>query len=71
MVNKNDILTLDDNKDYCVADTFKLDGNDYVFLFDVNEPTNVLYTKMNNDELVVVDDPEELKKFLDILSENI
>lgn len=71
MVNKNDILTLDDNKDYCVVDTYEIDGKNYAFLFEVETPTNVLYTRIENDKLVTLDNEEEFKKLLDKIGESI
>lgn len=71
MLNKQEILTLDDNKEYCVMDTFSLNNKNYAYLFEINNPTNVMCARVENDEIVLIEDEEELKSFLDRLKEDI
>lgn len=71
MFEKNDIVTIDNNKDYCVMDTFDINGIKYAYLFDVNEPINVMCARVENNQLVEITDENEMKTFLDRLKEDL
>lgn len=71
MINKNDIITLDDNNDYVVFNTFQMDGLNYAYLVNIKNPENVLCTKFNNGEFDIIQDEEELKRFLAKVNESI
>jgi hypothetical protein len=71
MFEKNDIVTIDNNKNYCVMDTFDLNEIKYAYLFDIKEPTNVMCAKVENDQLVEITDENEMKTFLDRLKEDL
>lgn len=71
MFIKNEIYTLDDNNDYIVGDAFEMDGNNYAYFINMQDPKKVICAKTNNDVISVITDEEELKKFLEKASENI
>ncbi|MBO6195127.1 MAG: hypothetical protein J6O56_02130 [Bacilli bacterium] len=71
MFVKNEIYTLDDNNDYIVGDAFEMDGNNYAYFINMQDPKKVICAKINNDDISVMTDEEELKKFLEKASENI
>lgn len=70
MFEKGNILTLADNNEYCVVDQFNDNGNNYVYLVDINNPLNIIYGKLENDEIVECSDREELEKIIKIIYNN-
>ena len=70
-MEKNEIYTLDDNKDYLVVDAFEMDNNNYVYLVDIDENSNIICGKLVDNHLDVILDEEELKKFIKRVSEDI
>ena len=70
-MEKNEVYTLDDNKDYLVVDAFEMDNNSYVYLVDIDENTNIICGKLVENRLDVILDEEELKKFIKRVSEDL
>ena len=74
MIEKGNLITLEDDKEYAVADTFDENDTKYIYLVDINDNTNILFGKVENDEIVTLTDPNELemviKKVNDHLHQN-
>lgn len=62
MFNMGDIITLADNNKYTVVDKFDDSDNTYVYLVDINNVSNIIYGKVEDDEIVTLTDPDELEK---------
>ncbi len=71
MFEKGNILTLADDNEYSVVDQFKDNGNIYVYLVDINNNANIIYGKLENDEIVELDDPDELERIIKIVNSNL
>ncbi len=71
MFEKGNILTLADNNEYSVVDQFNDNGNIYVYLVDINNNANIIYGKLENDEIVELDDPDELERIIKIVNSNL
>lgn len=71
MFEKGNILTLADDNEYSVVDQFNDNGNVYVYLVDINNNANIIYGKLENDEIVELDDPDELEKIIKIVNSNL
>ncbi len=71
MFEKGNILTLADNNEYSVVDKFNDNGNIYVYLVDINNNANIIYGKLENDEIVELDDPDELERIIKIVNFNL
>ena len=71
MIEKGNILTLADNKEYSVVDKFNDGGIIYLYLVDINNNGNVLYGKLENDEIVELNDIDELEKVIKIVNDNL
>ena len=71
MFEKGNILTLADNNEYSVVDQFNDNGNIYVYLVDINNNANIIYGKLENDEIVELDDPDELERIIKIVNFNL
>lgn len=74
MLEKGDMLTLDDGKDYTVVETLDYNNKNYCYLIDVNNYENISFCEIiNNDELEEVEDEELrfelLEKFNQLLNE--
>ncbi len=71
MFEKGNILTLADDNEYSVVDQFNDNGNIYVYLVDINNNANIIYGKLENDEIVELDDPDELERIIKIVNSNL
>lgn len=71
MFEKGNILTLSDDNEYSIVDKFYDNGIIYVYLIDINNNTNIIYGKLENDEIVELNNPEELEKVIKIVSDNL
>ncbi len=50
-----DILTLEDKKDYIIVSKVDYDNKTYLCLVDINDNKNVKFCYLNNDRLIMVD----------------
>ena len=68
MFEIGNILTLADDNEYSVVDKFNDNGIIYVFLVDINNNSNIIYGKLENDEIVELSD--ELEKIIKLVYEH-
>ena len=71
MFNKDDLLTLADGKEYCVVDQYSNEGTMYIYLVDISDNTNVIFGKLENDEVVEITDEKELENMVKLVSEHL
>lgn len=71
MFEKGNILTLADDNEYSVVDQFNDNGNIYVYLVDINNNANIIYGKLENNEIVELEDPDELESVIKIVNDNL
>lgn len=71
MFEIGNVLTLADDNEYSVVDQFNDNGINYVYLVDINNTTNIIYGKLENDEIVELSDAEELEKVIKLVYEHI
>ena len=71
MIEKGITLTLEDDKEYVVADTFDENGTKYIYLIDINDNTNIKFGKIENDEIVTLTDPDELEMVILKVNEDL
>ena len=60
MFEKGDFLTLSDDNEYVVADLYSEGPKIYVYLVDINNNQNVIFARLENDEIVEIVDKNEL-----------
>ena len=66
----SDVVTLDDDKDYVIANTAKYLNQEYALLVNVENKKIVMYAKINNDTFTIIDKDnnktliEELNKLM-------
>lgn len=68
MIEKGELLTLDDNNEYAVTAVTIIDNVEYLFLMDTKDYSNFMFCSYNNDEIEEVDDEDlinELAKEFD------
>lgn len=70
MFEIGNILTLADDNEYSVVDQFNDNGVNYIYLVDINNNANIIYGKLENDEIVEISDAEELEKIIKLVYEH-
>lgn len=60
MFEKGDFLTLSDDNEYVVADLYRDGTIIYIYLVDINDNQNVIFARLENDEIVEIVDQDEL-----------
>ena len=71
MIKNGYVLSLGDNNEYVVVDNFVLNNITYIYLVDINNNDNIMYAKLELDEIVELTDPDELEKVVKIVNDNI
>lgn len=59
---ENDIIVLDDNKQYLVTKIMEIENNKYTILFDLSDVSNIKYVKINPNDVDEIEDEESVKK---------
>lgn len=71
MLEKGKLLTLSDDNKYAVVDYFEMDSFQIIYLIDIDNPANILYGTVENDEIHEINNPELLEKVVKTISERI
>lgn len=71
MFEKSNILNLSDANEYAVVDKFTDKGTVYVYLVDINENSNIIYAKLENDKIIEIDNAEELSHVIKKIYDNL
>lgn len=71
MFEKNNVITLGDNNEYVVVDKYIENNITYVFLVDINDNTNIIYGKVDGEDIVVISDPDELKSIIKKIDDDL
>ncbi|MFA5408308.1 MAG: hypothetical protein WC343_06000 [Bacilli bacterium] len=72
LIEKGEVLTLDDNQDYCVVEVVELDGKRYLYLVNEDESKSevIIAEEKHDAEGVIVetlDDKAQMKRIVDIV----
>lgn len=71
MIEKGIVLSLADNNEYTVVDKYNDNDITYIYLVDINDNSNIIYGKLENDEIVELTDPDELEKVIKQVNINV
>lgn len=71
MTYDNQIITLDDNQEYTIVFKVNYEGNNYIYLANINVIPNYIIGRMDGDEIVVVDEEPLLSILILKFAENI
>lgn len=64
MLDKGDLLTLSNGKEYIVINQIQIDGKNYVYLVTKDGVSGVAVCLLENDTLTTIDDGEFLQLLL-------
>ena len=70
-IDINDLLTLNDNKEYVVVSKANYEGSNYYYLIDKDSPENVMFCYEDGNELVEIEDKDLTAKIIPLLLEPI
>lgn len=71
MIEIGNILTLENNIEYAVVDLYDEESKTYIYLVDLNDHKNVMFAKVEEDEIVEITDPNELEKVIKAVNEHL
>ena len=64
------ILTLSDNKEYVVLKDITVNGKEYMYLGDIENPNIIKYCIREKDELIEIIDKEIINKMIELYGLN-
>lgn len=64
MIEKKDILTLDDNKEYVVVSKALYEDVNYFYIVDIDNVENFKFVKVENDNLFEIHDKDLATKLI-------
>ena len=64
MSKENEVLLLDDNKQYVVVDKIDFESNNYIYLISLENPQDYIFGKIDGPKIEVVDNQELLGKLV-------
>lgn len=71
MLEKGKLITLSDDNKYAVVDYFEMNNQQIIYLIDINNPSNILYGTIENDEIHEINNPELLENVVKTISKRI
>lgn len=71
MLENGTVLTLENNNEYTIVDKYSDNNIIYVYLVDINNNSNIIYGKLENDEIVEITNPVELEKVIQQVYKNL
>ncbi len=74
MIEKGELITLDNNEEYIVVQTNVKDNINYMFLMSNSKPVKVRFAKQlpdNLENVVVINNKEEKDKLVDMFKMNL
>lgn len=70
MININDLVTLEDNKDYVVVSKAIYNNKNYYYLIDINDETNLMFCYEDDNQLVESNDKSLNTKLIPLFINN-
>ena len=64
MLKQGEVLTLSDNKKYTVISTIEMDNNNYSYLIDNDDYSNMMFCKIVEDDIEEITDHDLIEKLL-------
>ena len=58
-INTNNIILLDDNKEYVVASKIEYKGRNYIYILEINNPKNYKFAEIGEDDISVIESSEK------------
>ena len=57
-------LVLSDGNKYTVLEIIEMNNNKYIFLVDINNPSNTFYGRLDKTDIVIVEDKKVLESLM-------
>ena len=64
MLKQGEVLTLSDNKKYTVMSTIEMDNNNYYYLIDNDDYSNMMFCTFEEDNMEEITDHDLIEKLL-------
>ena len=64
MLKQGEVLTLSDNKKYTVISTIEMDNNNYYYLIDNDDYSNMMFCTFEEDNMEEITDHDLIDKLL-------
>ena len=64
MLKQGEVLTLSDNKVYTVISTIEMDNGYYSYLIDNDDYSNMMFCKLEEDNVLEITDHDLIEKLL-------
>ncbi|MBR2711391.1 MAG: hypothetical protein IKE89_02865 [Bacilli bacterium] len=64
MLKQGEVLTLSDNKKYTVISTIEMDNNNYYYLIDNDDYSNMMFCTFEEDNMEEITDHDLIEKLL-------
>ena len=71
MFKKGNVLELENDKKYVVVDKFDENNNTYVYLVNIDNNADMIFVRLEGDEIVTLSDPLELEKVVNKVHDNL
>ena len=71
MFKKGNVLELENDRKYVVVDKFDEGNNTYVYLVNIDDNTDMIFARLEGDEIVTLSDPLELEKVVNRVHDNL
>lgn len=71
MFKKGNVLELENDKKYVVVDKFDENNNTYVYLVNIDNNADMIFARLEGDEIVTLSDPLELEKVVNKVHDNL
>lgn len=71
MLEKEEILTLDNNKEYVVVSTLDYDNSHYVYLINIKDKKDFMFCKFENNELIKITDNNLVERLMHLFVEKM
>ncbi len=64
MLQREEILTLDNNKEYVVVSTLDYDNSYYVYLINIKDKKDFMFCKYENNELIKITEDNLVERLM-------
>lgn len=71
MLKQGEVLTLSDNKVYTVISTIEMDNTYYSYLIDNEDYSNMMFCKLEEDNVLEITDHDLIEKLLIKIKNNL
>ena len=71
MEKEHTVFTLDNDKDYLLVESLKLEENEYLYLIEVTNPKNFMFATIKENKIIKVTDEVQIGKLFLLFDKKI